>query len=175
MGKRLPRTELLAEIARERAALDAVLAQVSDRDKRSMAITPGGWTVKDVIAHMAAWQAMMLAWYTAGLGRQQVAVPAPGYSWRETPRLNQAIYRKHRRQSLRAVTDDLDRNHERIIGLVEELSDRELLTVGRYAWMGPSWTLSDYVRANTASHYRWARRHIAGWVRAQRVRGGPPN
>jgi hypothetical protein len=41
------------------------------------------------------------------------------------------------------------------------------VAVGRFAWTGPTWTLSDYIRANSATHYRWVCKHIRKWLRAQ--------
>ena len=46
--------------------------------------------------------------------------------------------------------------------------DADLVTLGRFSWTGPSWTLSDYLRASTAAHYLWARTRIRRWLRAQR-------
>jgi hypothetical protein len=77
------------------------------------------------------------------------------------------IYRKHHRRSLRAVLDDYRTYHDRVTALIEALPDVDLVTLGRYSWTGPSWTLSDYLRASTAAHYLWARTRIRRWWRAQ--------
>jgi hypothetical protein len=54
-----------------------------------------------------------------------------------------------------------------MLKLIDEVPDADFVAVGRFAWAGPTWSLSDYVRANTASHYRWAGNHIRKWRRAQ--------
>jgi len=77
------------------------------------------------------------------------------------------IYQEHRRRSVKAVLLDYEVFHNRMIALIEATSDADLLAVGRFKWMGPTWTLSDYCRAETASHYRWARKWIRRWKRAQ--------
>ena len=76
------------------------------------------------------------------------------------------IYRKHHRRSLRAVRRDYRAYHERVVGLIDALPDADLVALGRFSWTGPSWTLSDYLRANTAAHYLWARIRIQHWRRA---------
>ena len=86
---------------------------------------------------------------------------------RELPRLNEMIYRKHRRRSLRAVMSDYRSYHARVVELIEALPDVDLVTLRRFSWTGPSWTLSDYLRASTAAHYLWARTRIRRWWRAQ--------
>jgi hypothetical protein len=77
------------------------------------------------------------------------------------------IYRKHHRRSLQAVLEDYRTYHERVVDLIESLPDADLVTLGRFSWTGPSWTLSDYLRASTAAHYLWARTRIRRWWRNQ--------
>jgi len=73
------------------------------------------------------------------------------------------IYRKHHRRSLQAVVRDYKSYHERVVALINALPDEDLVTLGRFSWTGPSWTLSDYLRASTAAHYLWARTRIRRW------------
>jgi hypothetical protein len=167
MGKRLPKTELLSEIQRERSALDDTLALLSPRQMTRAGVTRGGWSVKDILAHLVEWQHMNLEWYAAGLRGEKPAMPAPGYTLRELPRLNAMIYRKHHRRSLQAVMRDYESYHDRVIELIKALPDADLVTLRRFSWTGPSWTLSDYLRASTAAHYLWARTRIRRWIRAQ--------
>lgn len=168
MGKRLRKNELLSEIQRERHALDQTLTLLSVRQMTKVGVTRGGWSVKDILGHLVEWQQMNLDWYAAGVRGEKPAMPAPGFTLRELPRLNAMIYRKHHRRSLPAVMRDYRSFHERGVGLIEGLSDADLVTLSRFSWTGPSWTLSDYLRAATAAHYLWARTRIRRWWRAQR-------
>jgi len=167
MGKRLPKKELLSEIQRERRSLDGTLALLSIRQMTKAGVTRGGWSVKDVLAHVVEWQQMNLGWYAAGLRGETPAIPAPGFTLRDLPRLNAKIHRKHQRRSLRAVMRDYRTYHQRVVGLIKALPDADLVTLGRFSWTGPSWTLSDYLRAATAAHYLWARTRIRRWWRVQ--------
>jgi hypothetical protein len=167
MGKRLKKAELLRSIDEERSALDAAIARLSRRQMTQAGVTRGGWSVKDILAHLLEWQQMNLDWYEAGLRGEKVYMPAPGYTLRDLPRLNAMIHRKHRRRSLQSVVADCETHHRQIIALIHSLSDEDLTTIGRYAWTGPSWTLSDYLRASTTAHYLWARQRIARWARNQ--------
>ena len=168
MGRRLRKADLLREIDRERQALDDTLAGLSPRQMTKSGVTRGGWSVKDVLAHLVEWQRMNLDWYAAGLRGEKPAIPAPGYTLRDLPRLNAMIYRTHHRRSLRAVVGDYRSYHDRVVDLIRQVSDADLVTLGRFSWTGPSWTLSDYLRASTAAHYLWARTRIRRWQRAQK-------
>jgi hypothetical protein len=167
MGKRLPKSALLEEIRVERSALDTLLEQFTPRQMTRAGVTLAGWSVKDILGHLVGWQQMNLAWYAAGLRGETPEVPAPGLTWRDLRKLNDRIYRRHHRRSLKAVVADYNALHQEMLKLTEKVPDEDLVTVGRFAWAGPTWTLSDYIRANTASHYRWARKHIRKWLRVQ--------
>jgi hypothetical protein len=130
-------------------------------------VTRGGWSIKDILAHLVEWQQMNLDWYAAGLRGEKPAMPAPGFTWRELPRLNAMIQRKHARRSLQAVLKDYRYHHEQIVALIDTLFDKDLVTLGRFSWTRPSWTLSDYFRVNTIAHYLWARTRIRRWWQAQ--------
>jgi Protein of unknown function (DUF1706) len=91
MGKRLGKKELVSDIQRERMALDAALALIPARHMTRAGVTRGGWSVKDVLAHLVEWQQMNLDWYAAGLRGEKPAMPAPGFTLRELPRLNAMI------------------------------------------------------------------------------------
>jgi hypothetical protein len=173
MGRRLGRQALLDEIHRERAALEDTLAQLTLRQMTTPGVTRGGWSVKDVLAHLVEWQQMNLDWYAAGLRGETPAIPAPGFTMRELPRLNAMIFRKHRRRSLQAVLRDYRSYHERVVALIKVLPDSDLVTLGRFSWTGKSWTLSDYLRASTAAHDLWARTRIRRWWRRGLLAAGP--
>ena len=167
MGKRLSRQALLAEVARERAALDDALAAVPRRFMTKAGVTRGGWSIKDILAHVVEWQQMNLDWYAAGLRGERPVIPAPGFTLRDLPRLNLRIYHKHHRRPFDAVWRDYADYHIKVVRLIETLDDTDLVTIGRFTWTGPSWTLSDYLRASTAAHYLWARTRIRRWWRAK--------
>lgn len=168
MGKRLPKAQLLEEIGKERAALDELLRDLHPRQMTLPDVTGAGWSIKDILGHLVGWQQRNLAWYEAGKRGEDPAVPEKGYTWKEVPKLNEVIYKEHQRRSLKAVLADYASYHRRMRNLIEEVSEADLIAIGRFPWTGPSWSLSDYIRANTASHYRWAIKHIRKWLRSKK-------
>lgn len=76
--------------------------------------------------------------YAAGLRGEKPCEAAPGYTLRELPRLNQAIYRKHHRRPLIAVLHDYEIYHARIPAVIDSLSEKDLVTLGRFSWTDPS-------------------------------------
>jgi len=124
-----------------------------------------GWNVKDLSAHLTEWEHMFLSWHRAGLAGETPNMPAPGYKWNETPRLNLAIREKHKNAPWTAVRAGFDRSFAEITALIDTLSEHDILEPGRFAWTGRN-ALITYPGANTASHDAAGRkilkRHIKG-------------
>jgi hypothetical protein len=110
---------------------------------------------------------MFLRWYADGIRGVTPRMPAPGYTWRETPRLNRDIWAKHRRRSLGAVKKDFDAGYRQVRELVERLSEEELLKPGQFGWTG-KYPLTTYLGPNTASHYRFGTKVLRRWLSAKR-------
>lgn len=165
MGKRLPKGALLDEIAIERRKLEDLIRQLTLEAMTEPGVTPGGWSVKDILGHLIGWQRMNLSWYKDGERGEDPDVPGYGLTWNETPKLNSIIYHEHRDRDINDVLTEFESSHKKMLDLIDTVSDADLVRLGRYRWTGPSWTLSDYIRANTTSHYRWASKHIKRWMR----------
>ncbi len=167
MGKRLAKKELLQEIRLERGKLDDLLKQLTPRQMTRVGATMAGWSVKDILGHLIGWQKMDFVWLAAGKQGTVPELPAPGFTWKDIRALNEQIYRAHRRRSLNAVLADYASHHQQMLEMIDQVTDSELVTTGHFNWTGTTWTLSDYIRANTASHYRWASKHIRKFIKAQ--------
>lgn len=170
MGKRLMRKPLIDEAITEKRKFDLLLTQLSAEELNEAGVTPGGWSVKDILGHLIGWQQLILSYYHAEERGETPSVPGYGLTWRQTPELNKIIYQQYRDKSLSEVCDLFEKSHLAMLELVESLSDDDLIAVGRFKWAGPSWCISDYVRAETTAHYRWAAKHINRWLR-QKNRG----
>lgn len=116
----------------------------------------GVWTIKDIIAHLYEWHNMLLGWYKLGMEGKKPQMPAPGYSWKDTPKLNQHIYEKYKNSDLQSMISALKSTHNEVLHLAKKHTDTELFTKKKYAWTA-STSMSVYFNANTASHYRWAK------------------
>jgi hypothetical protein len=162
---------LLSDIRTAHESLYAHLDAIPRSRYREPGVWGDDWTVADLVAHLAEWQSMFLTWYGDGLGNGTPAMPAPGYKWNETPKLNRAIWQKHHRRSPSAIRAEFDSGYARILKLVESLSEKELLTPGHFSWTGRN-PLTTYIGPNTASHYRFALKVIERWLRGDARSGG---
>jgi hypothetical protein len=156
---------LLDDIRAEHDRLCTRLAEIPKARWPEVGVWGDDWTLSDLVAHLAEWQDMFVGWYEAGLRGATPQLPAPGYKWSETPRLNRAIWEKHRSRSQAVVRADFDSGYTRIVQIVESLSPRQLLESGHYEWTGKH-PLTTYIGANTASHYRFATNVIKRWLKS---------
>lgn len=165
------KTELMRDILRERELLEKTIASLSEREMTQRGVCAGGrWTVKDIVAHLTEWEQMFLGWYRAGLRGEVFKTPAPDLNWRQLPLLNQRIYEKHRDRPLVRVMKDFSASHREVLKTVRAIPEKQIFKRALHPWLG-SLALVSYIGANTASHYRWARKLIQRWKRKQEIAG----
>lgn len=160
------RAQLVTAVRESYAKLVAELDEAGAR--AGSVVCEGEWTVRDVLVVRAWWTEQVVAWIEGGLAGERVVVPAPGYRWRDTPKLNAEVVRKARRESYRSVKARLQVGCARLLELVGELSEQQLLRVGVFDWTG-KWAVARWVSINTATQYETARKMIRRALRARGV------
>jgi len=124
------------------------------------------WTIKDLLAVRAWWTESVVSWIEAGRRGERPSTPAPGYRWKETPRLNADIVQAARRDSYKRVRERLNDGYRRVVAVIDALDDAELLQVGTFEWAG-RYPVSRWISINTARQYVTARTFVR---RARRKR-----
>lgn len=113
------REELLATIRRDRAEFDRALDLVP-RERMTDPALPGGWSVKDVLAHIAWGEREAL-----GMVRARALVGSDLWNLSQDDR-NEAVIRESRARDLDDVLADYRSTYEDFVAAMEELSDDEL-------------------------------------------------
>ncbi len=125
----------------------------------------GTWSVKDLLAHLTAWEGLFLHWYTCG-GKGCTPVTSPvGMSRTAIDALNQQIYTHNQHRHLEEILTELHAFYEQIMAVIEGIPETDMFTPGRFAWTG-SLTLADYIAGNTCNHYAWGNRQVKKWIKA---------
>lgn len=158
------KSAFLRDIRSEHDALCALLKEIPESRYGESGVWGDGWTIVDLVAHLAEWQRMFLDWYREGLEGAKPQIPAPGYKYREIPALNRAIWAKYRTFRFAEVQKDFESGYREILDLVQKLPPSSLLKPGKFAWTGKN-PLTTYLGANTASHYRFAIKVLRRWLR----------
>lgn len=158
MTKQASKDELLSNIQVQRRRLENSLAALNDVDMIQPGVI-GSWSVKDVLAHLIAWEQLFLDWYQAGIQGRTPAKAPVGMSRKAIDALNQEIYQDNCRRSLDEVISCFHTSYQQVLATIESIPEQELFAHGRFPWTGKL-TLADYIAGNTCNRYAWARKQI---------------
>ena len=158
----MTKSELLANIRRDRAQLDALVARVGEARMTEPALE-GGRSVKDVLAHISAWEKICLALVR---NNRPIQPPPPGESGPSTDVINQKVYEESRERPLGDVVADAERSYTDLLVLVESLSDDSLTAVLGAGQEGAeaSPPVGQLISGNSDEHYREHIAQIERWL-----------
>ena len=126
----------------------------------------GSWNTKDLLAHLSAWEQLLIHWYDTG-ERGKLPDPCPtGMSRRQIDAHNAQIYECNRERPLDEVLDEYQSSYDQVLVLVQSLPEKGLFSPGAYSWTG-CLSLADYVASNTCQHYCWAKTLLRRWLKQQ--------
>ena len=165
MAKQTSKDQLLKDIHTERRHLENLLSSMSAEAMEQTGVT-GNWSVKDILAHLVAWEKLFLDWYQAGNEGRSPAIDPVGMSRTRINALNQEIYRNNKDRHLEEVLGEFHTSYQQVIDVITAIPQEGLFAHDRFEWTG-SLTLADYVAGNTCNHYAWA----AGQIRKHTKRG----
>ena len=162
MTRQTSKAQLLKDIQTQRRRLENNLAKLSANELIEPGVT-GSWSVKDLLAHLSAWEQLFLHWCSSGEGAPACEIPPVGMSRHAMAVLNEAIFERNRDRPLEDVLADFTASFLQIQTAIQDISEEDLFAYGRFAWTG-NLTLADYAAGNTCNHYAWANAQIRKWV-----------
>jgi hypothetical protein len=147
--RRITKATLQDAIQAGRLGLDELLEQIP-RGLMLEPILDNGWSIKDVIAHITAWEQRLLGWLATAANGDTPQIPAKGYTWDDVDRLNE----ERRAQTLSSSLEDTLASYRASMSLLyaalDRLSDDDL---NSYYFPDQEGMLWQYFAANTYEHY----------------------
>ena len=140
------RQDLLNALAASRADVDAALAGLTEAQMTEPGVL-GDWTLKDLLAHLTAWEVELLT-VLGKLTRGQTPKPV-GESQAETDALNAKWHKDYQARPLDRVRADYDAVRPQTIRQVERLSEADLTAPRKWLKGG---TLHDMILSETIEH-----------------------
>lgn len=141
---------MLKDIRLARQRLENALKGLTDTDMVKAPVT-GGWSGKDILAHIVSWEQSFIKWYQTGLRGEKQVMPVwdqPGV----LDDINRQIYERNVNLELSNVKKEFHASYKLILKTVEKVSEEAMFTPARYDWTGKD-TLADYIWVNTGRHY----------------------
>jgi hypothetical protein len=160
--KALSKEKLVEAAKAERARFRQLIGQLSEAQMTQPDVQ-GAWSVKDIVAHVTAWEERMVRWLGQAVRGETPVMPAPGMTWEDLDRLNEQTYLASRDWPLAQVLDEFDRLDAIVIASVQAVPEEDLLTPRRFDWMGGE-ALWHLVAANTYWHYPAHGDKIRDWL-----------
>ena len=158
MSRPASRAELLERATSEFERLMETVEGIDVERRLGPSDYPRG-SIKDMLAHLDAWQRMFLAWEHVGRTGQVAEMPAPGHTWKTTPALNMEIHQRHLDDPWDEVVASLRASHAEVVRVIESYPGADLFEKRRYRWTG-STSVGSYAVSATTSHYDWAMKHL---------------
>lgn len=154
----MDKDELLANIRRDRAQLDALVAGLDEAQLTSHGLE-GGWAVKDHLSHIAAWERMIVAHLRDGSDHRIAEMDPASYAAATLDQLNDQLYRLHRDWPVARVRDEFAAAHGAIVAYIEQMAEDRL---AQPYWddYEPERTALDKIAGDTYLHYC----EHAGWI-----------
>ncbi len=157
----MTKDELVMSIKHEHGRLDKLVASL-DEARLTAPSLDDGWSVKDLLAHITAWE-QLCAWTLAAERGERQAEPDLPIDPREVEQFNAATYDANRERPLADVLADARRSYEEVLATVGRLSDDDLRVPGTLPWTRGN-SLERYVRDNADEHYREHVEQIETWI-----------
>ena len=158
------KAEFLAEVERSWAAFNAAIDRLSE-SQLTGAQDEQGWTVKDHLAHLAAWERSTISFLEGKPRHEGLGVEASVYLSGDFDAINDLIYRQHKSLPLPQVMAALQDTHQELLAAIEPLTVEDLRQP--YHHFQPDQpnderTAMQVIYENTIEHYD---EHL-GWIEA---------
>jgi RimJ/RimL family protein N-acetyltransferase len=154
----MDKTSLLADIRRAHAAFEAAASSLDDDAWLSEVPDMGGWTRKDVLAHVEWWSDHSSRVVTALVAGHE-PYPRGGEPF-DIDVHNARLLDESRARSLDDVRRGEAETYRRVVAAVEAATEGDLFEAGRFDWLGGE-TLAQTVAADTSEHYAEHLPHLA--------------
>lgn len=128
----------------------------------------GEWSVKDIAAHLAAWEERAALW-TEGIRTNTKPPPAPWSRGLSEDEENASIYEMNRSRSLDDVLNGARTIRQRLMDGIRALSEDEV-AVHKVEWLGDR-TFADALSGNSYEHYRDHAALIETWLKKEPAGG----
>jgi len=158
--------ELLDLIHRDRAELEACLARVP-ADKLTAPVLAGGWSVKDMLAHIIFWEQRALLILANARAGQKTPL-----SWESEEDIEQAINRVNeaarqasQAQSLEDVLVRFAASYQEMLTTIEATPE-DYLFISDDFWDVAGGNVVELIASNTYEHYPEHAAMLAAWLGA---------
>lgn len=162
MHPELDKTKLVDTIRLEYAFFERTLALVPP-ERIAEAGVEGIFSVKDIVAHLTAWERRLLGWLAQAKRGEAPSFPEPGYTPADTDVINERTYQEDKDRPLDDILADFHTTQAEVLRCIDSFPEEDLLELHRLKgiWIAPPLAL---IVGNTSDHYREHAATIRRWL-----------
>ena len=151
MEETMTKAKLLGLMRDGRAEMEALVSN-ADKGRMDRPSSLENWSLKDLLAHISAWDRWLLAWLEAEARGEPPGLPAPGMTEEEVDRFNARTYDEWRDKPLEVVLGEFRGSFEALMGRAEAATEAVLLDPNHFPWTRGR-PIRFYFAANSFWHY----------------------
>ena len=163
----MEKTILLENIQRKHNQLATLLATL-DEDVLCTPTLDGGWSIKDLMAHVSAWEQLCTEWLEMYV---QSEIPDPFSHMRDGSDANERIFRENQNRSLQEVQENFSRTYQTFLKQVQDLTqtiseedlNRPQVWLRQLPWLHGQ-SLFGLIADNSYEHYQNHGQQIRTWL-----------
>ncbi len=156
--------ELIETLGTQRGIWEALLRQVGPNRMELRGVT-GEWSVKDIVAHVTAWERRPVASLKAVQTRTWPQPPEWPINLDEDA-INAWIFAANRGRQVQDVLNESRQVFDQLVQAVELVTEQDLTAMGRFEWLQGN-SLIASIGGNSFEHYQVHGEAIRAWL-AQR-------
>ena len=130
----ISKKQLLAELQSEQAAWLALLDEIGEENMTQPEVA-GGWSIKDIVAHLTGWRRRTVSRFQAALNREPNVSPPWPSELQDDDEINAWIYEANRDRPLADVLSDSREVFQQLVDAIDAFSDDELQDPHRFEWL----------------------------------------
>ena len=161
MPEQVDKTSILNEMSISYAALEEILTTLDKTQYFTEGVIPG-WSIKDILAHIASWHHRLLMWLDAAVRNEEPTISGPD-NVEEMDALNAQFYQENKSRLLDEVMADFYTTYQQIMDIVQAMPEEDLMNPHRFAWSKgePLWQA---IAGDTYEHYQEHLAQIQEWL-----------
>jgi hypothetical protein len=157
--------ETIEAIREQHEAFEALIGGLTPEQMTAAGVS-GDWSIKDIAAHLTAWQQRLLVILDAVRAGTEPVIPTTVPNVQDTDAANAEHYERNRDRTFHDVLHDLRETHRLVIDGLSPLTDGDLFAPDRLPWRKGR-PLITVVAGETYDHYPEHLSAIREWLARQ--------
>jgi hypothetical protein len=130
----ITKAQMLDELRQENAQFEALLDAIGPA-RMTQPDVAGGWSIKDIVAHLTGWRRRTVARFRAARSGEPVTPPPWPQDLQTDDEINAWIYAENRDRSLDDVLDDSSVTFQQLVEAIDAFDEAELRDPNHFGWL----------------------------------------